>query len=148
MTQLRIVDLATAPPRRQREPGDMWRDPVADVDGREAWTIVLPMDDPRIATPGHPSFICWTTTDRSADPPHEMWTVSGTPPNITVQPSIDVMAFEPGLIVNWQRQPPVRNGSYWHGFITNGVLSPPAAASAADWRWIRMANGVTIRVRR
>jgi hypothetical protein len=45
-----------------------------------------------------------------------MWEVSGTPPLITVSPSIDVCRFV-------QRDGEwVRDGSYWHGWIRAGEL--------------------------
>lgn len=109
---LRIVD----PFPENPEPGMMWRYTDGDKDGREAWWIVLPDTHPDIGTPGHPSRLAWRTTDRASDPPHEMWDISGEPPNITVTPSIDVVRT-----VNQDGQW-VRDGSYWHGFITNGEL--------------------------
>ena len=107
---LRIV---TPPPRSLgavRSPGMMWRYPPGDVPGRECWWIVLPNAYP---DPGGYMEISWRTTDRASSPPHEMWDVSGTPPALTVTPSIDVERWLPSG---------TREGSYWHGFITNGEL--------------------------
>ena len=94
----------------------MWRCPNEDEDGRECWWIVLPLTHPDLGQPGHPSTLAWRTTDRASDPPHAMWDVSGTPPNISVGPSIDVLRFVKRGD-EW-----VREGSYWHGYITNGEL--------------------------
>ena len=112
---LRIVDVS---PERPREPGMCWRYTEGDVPGRECWWIVLP--DPRglTGTPGCVSEVSWRTTDRATDPPHEMWDVTGTPPALTVSPSIDVECWR---VVNGES---VRDGSYWHGWIRNGVLEP------------------------
>lgn len=109
---LRVVD----PFPEVREPGMMWRYPEGDEDGREAWWVILPNAHPDLGTPGHPSQLSWRTTDRASDPPHDMWAISGEPPNITVTPSIDVLRFVK------QGDQWVRDGSYWHGFITNGEL--------------------------
>ena len=104
---LRLVD----PFPELREPGMMWRYLSGDTEGRECWWIVLP-SHPDLGTWGHPSQINWRTTDRASAPPHDMWVVTGTPPLITVTPSIDVLRFVGGA----------REGSYWHGFITDGEL--------------------------
>lgn len=112
MTKLRIVSPF---PERPREPGMMWRYPDGDAAGRECWWIVLPSNYP-LNVPGAPSEVSWRTTDLASKPPHEMWSVSGTPPYLTVTPSIDV---ERWLVRDDQS---VRDGSYWHGFITNGEL--------------------------
>lgn len=40
------------------------------------------------------------------DPPHDYWTRTGEPPMVTVMPSINV------------------NEGEWHGFVTDGVLTP------------------------
>jgi len=83
----------------------MWRQPDCDLPDREAWFIVLPN-----CAGG------WTTTDRAAIRRNDgtidrltnegpLWTVTGTPPLITVTPSIDA-------------------GPEWHGWITNGVMAP------------------------
>lgn len=93
-----------------REPGLMWRYPPGDVPGRECWWIVLPNRKP---DPGGYMEISWRTTDRASSPPHGMWDVTGSPPVITVTPSIDVECWRPDG---------TRDGSYWHGFITNGEL--------------------------
>lgn len=110
---LRVVD----PFPEEREPGMMWRYADGDVDGLESWWVVLPSDHPDIGMPGHPSRISWRTTDRASDPPHERWNVSGVPPLITVTPSIDVIRTV-RRDDEW-----VREGSYWHGFITNGEMA-------------------------
>jgi hypothetical protein len=104
---LRIVG---KPPEDGREPGLMWRYPPGDEAGRECWWIVLPN------TRGDSTEVSWRTTDRASDPPHEMWEVSGTPPLLTVSPSIDVEFWR---MADGQ---PVRDGSYWHGWIRNGEL--------------------------
>jgi hypothetical protein len=92
----------------------MWRAPSDDEDGRECWWIVLPDTHPEIGIPGNPSEITWRTTERAFSEPHQMWDVSGTPPRITVSPSIDVMRF---VVRNGQS---LREGSYWHGHIRDG----------------------------
>jgi hypothetical protein len=80
-------------------PGDCWRLPERDEVDRECWVIVLPNDAG-----------VWTTTDRApADggPDHGVtsrWNVTGTPPDLTVDPSINA---EPA----------------WHGSISGGVMS-------------------------
>jgi hypothetical protein len=51
-----------------------------------------------------------------------MWEVSGVPPNLTVSPSIDVMRFVLVDINSEGFGKSVRDGSYWHGFITNGEI--------------------------
>jgi hypothetical protein len=94
----------------------VWRYAAGDEEGRECWWIELPMIDARLGTPGHPIRISWRTTDRESNPPHAMWNVSGTPPLLTVTPSIDVECW---VVRDGQS---VRDGSYWHGFITNGEL--------------------------
>ena len=116
MTALRIVD--PFPPYETREAGMMWRYPDGDIDGRECWWIILPPSAEQ-GTPGHPGQLSWCTTDRASDPPHELWGVTGTPPLITVTPSIDILRFVVGPDGKH-----VRDGSYWHGFITNGELTP------------------------
>lgn len=104
MIPLRIVEKF---PVEQREPGMMW-------EHEDGWWIMLP-SHPDIGTPGHPGDLSWRTTDRSSD--GQLWAVSGVAPLLTVTPSIDV--------VRYVRGPDglhVREGSYWHGFITNGFL--------------------------
>jgi hypothetical protein len=118
VTALRIVD---KPPWGDREVGMMWRYPSGDEGGRECWWVVLPMTHPDIGKPGHPGEISWRTTDRASTAPHQMWGVTGTPPVITVTPSLDVCRFVKGPVVDG-KQTYVREGSYWHGFITNGEL--------------------------
>jgi hypothetical protein len=95
-----------------REPGMMWRYPPGDIPGRESWWIVLP------GAAGEYMEISWRTTDRASDPPHEMWDVTGTPPLITVTPSIDI---ERWVVRDGQS---VREGSYWHGWLRDGFLEP------------------------
>lgn len=76
----------------------MWRLPDSDIEGLEAWFIVLPN-----GAGG------WTTTDtssiRGSKERGPRWTVTGTPPNITVSPSIDA-------------------SPEWHGWIRDGVMEP------------------------
>lgn len=108
---LRIVG---KPPAGDCEPGMMWRYPPDDTGSRECWWIVLPNTKPR--APGYCTEVSWRTTDRASSPPHEMWQVTGTPPLLTVTPSIDVECW---VLRDGQS---VREGSYWHGFITNGEL--------------------------
>lgn len=96
----------------------MWRTPAGDEAGRECWWIMLPMEHPELGVPGHPSRLCWLTTDRASEPPHQMWDVSGTPPLITVSPSIDVLRYVK------RGDEFVREGSYWHGWIRDGIMSP------------------------
>lgn len=92
---MRIPLCIVEPYPEVEEPGMMWRDPTADVPGRENWYIVLPEG------------YWWHTTAggwKSGEKPCG-WEVSGIPPNITVTPSIFC-------------DPP--NG--WHGWITNGEI--------------------------
>ena len=93
MTRLRIVTRPQPLGRCELEPGDMWRDPDMDVDGVEAWAIVLP---------NHAGMF-YTTQSAELGPGlgRFRWTVTGTPPEITVEPSINA---EPA----------------WHGRITAG----------------------------
>lgn len=118
--KLRIVEPF---PERPREAGMMWRYPDGDAEGRECWWIVLPRH-PDMGTPGHPGEISWRTTDRASDPPHLMWDVSGVAPNLTVTPSIDVLRFveNPAHASDPAQPSHIRDGSYWHGFITAGEL--------------------------
>jgi hypothetical protein len=104
---LRIID-NHAPGRTPRvtpdgvEPGDMWRCPEGDVPGRECWCIALPEHSG-----------VWRTTESVAGETAPGWGVSGDPPLITVTPSIDASArFNDGSVRGW------------HGFITNGVMTP------------------------
>ena len=48
---------------------------------------------------------CWHTNE-PATGTDQLWTVTGTPPKITVTPSINV------------------GPEIWHGFITDGVMTP------------------------
>jgi len=48
---------------------------------------------------------CWHTNEQATGT-DQFWTVTGDPPKITVQPSINV------------------GPELWHGNITNGVMSP------------------------
>lgn len=103
--KLRLVDPPTeCSPRAYAalhgEPGDCFRWPDYDADGREAWCIVLPNGAG-----------IWATTTRSTDPPHELWDVSGEPPNLTVHPSINA-GDDSGRPGNW------------HGWIKNGEMAP------------------------
>ena len=109
---LRIVE--PFPDRELREPGMMWRYPDGDIDGEECWWIILPAH-PEIGTPGHPGELSWRTTQVAGD--GNRWTVTGTAPLLTVTPSIDVVRFVRGA-----DGAHVRDGSYWHGFITDGQL--------------------------
>lgn len=101
-TRLRIVE--PFPNVEDREPGMMW--PY-----QGGWWIILP-NHPDIGTPGHPYELSWRTTDKASD--GQEWQVTGTAPNLTVSPSIDVLRFVDGE----------RKGSYWHGWITDGVMEP------------------------
>ena len=75
------------------DPGDMWHEPELDGEHGECWAVVLP--NGRI----------WRTNVSGSD---GYWTVTGTPPQITVSPSIN------------DTDP--RGG--WHGFIRNGEMDP------------------------
>jgi hypothetical protein len=108
---LRIVEFRD---RDYLEPGMMWRYPSGDTPDRKCWWIVLPNTKPLL--PGYASQIAWMTTDRASKPPHEMWEVTGEAPNLTVSPSIDVECWV------MKDGEPVREGSYWHGWIKNGIL--------------------------
>jgi len=44
-----------------------------------------------------------------SDPPYGKWTRTGEPPNVTVNPSLNVNEGNPGA---------------WHGWLQNGVLAP------------------------
>jgi hypothetical protein len=79
--------------------GSMWRFPDGDREGRECWCVVLPN-----------AAGIWQTTEHSSEPGNNrygtgpMWEVTGEPPNITVNPSID--------------------SPNWHGWIRNGICEP------------------------
>ena len=107
---LRIVE----PFPEQEEPGMMWRYPANDLPDRECWWVVLPNTKP--AAPGYATHIAWLTTDKASEPPHQMWDVTGTPPMITANPSIDAECWimRDGELV--------REGSYWHGWIKEGMI--------------------------
>lgn len=77
-------------------PGSMWRDPDMDREGREAWAVVLP------------NGALWYTTDTADGHDGFGWEVTGTPPRITVNPSID--DADPH--------------NPWHGWIRDGVMTP------------------------
>jgi hypothetical protein len=110
---LKIVD--PFPEYALRTAGMMWRYVDGDVPGRECWWIILP-PSPDQGKPGHPGQLSWRTTDKASAPPHQMWNVSGIPPKITVTPSIDILRYV-DKNGKW-----VREGSYWHGFITAGEI--------------------------
>ena len=116
MADIPLFILEGWPDVDKRTPGAMWRYQECDEPGRESWWIVLPNDHPDLGTPGHPGRLAWRTTDRAWEPPHQQWEVTGTAPLLTVRPSIDVvrMVFKDDA---W-----VREGSYWHGYITAGIL--------------------------
>jgi hypothetical protein len=75
----------------------MFRWSAFDVEGRECWCISLP----------NKAGLWWTTYE--ADGSGQMWGVTGEPPNLTVNPSI-----------NAGDGPGPHN---WHGWITDGVMS-------------------------
>jgi Family of unknown function (DUF6527) len=78
-------------------PGAMWRYPVLDADNRECWVIVLP----------NRAGIWWTTYKATNG---GLWTVTGEPPRLTVQPSINAGdGAGPGN---------------WHGWVKDGVMTP------------------------
>lgn len=110
-----LVIVDPFPPYEMRQPGMMWRYESGDIPGRLCWWIILP-NHPDNGTPGHPGQNSWRTTDRASDPPHKFWNVSGEAPNLTVTPSIDILRFVQ------KDGKSVREGSYWHGFITDGYL--------------------------
>lgn len=120
---LRVLDHAVS--RAEAKPGDCWRYSEGDAEGRECWWIMLPDTSGDVGTPSHPGALSWRTTDRASDPPHEMWNVSGEPPNLTVTPSIDILRFvrNPAYVEGGDQPMHIREGSYFHGFITNGVIS-------------------------
>jgi hypothetical protein len=82
------------------DPGAMWRIPDWDKDGRECWAIVLP----------NRAGIWWTTYRAGNNTDGPLWEVTGEPPNITVNPSI-----------NAGDGPGPHN---WHGWIKDGVMTP------------------------
>lgn len=110
-----LVIVDPFPPYEERVAGMMWRYNTGDFRNRKCWWIILP-PHPDLGTPGHPGQSSWRTTDRASDPPHKMWEVKGVAPNLTVTPSIDVLRF----VVKDGKS--VREGSYWHGWITDGYL--------------------------
>lgn len=82
------------------DPGAMWRVPEWDKDGRECWAIALP----------NRAGIWWTTYRAGDNTNGPLWDVTGEPPNITVKPSINAGEND------------TPHG--WHGFITDGVMTP------------------------
>jgi Family of unknown function (DUF6527) len=99
---LRIVDRPVPPdgPRLARAfpgtglalaAGDMWHEPELDGERGECWAVVLP--DGRV----------WRTTVSGSD---GYWDVTGTPPALTVSPSINDTSPRGG----------------WHGWIRDGEL--------------------------
>lgn len=115
MDPIPLVICQEKPPYGKRVPGEMWRSESSDIPGRECWWIELPNSKP--SGPGYASEITWRTTDRASSPPHELWEVTGEPPYITVSPSIDVECW-----VN-RNGVPVREGSYFHGWIKDGFIT-------------------------
>ena len=99
-TPLRIIESPKGGAWDALQPGDMWRDPGQDAHGREAWMILLPSAAPDGKYNQGLNLWCTVTQDEG-----KLWTVTGTPPNITVKPSINVVGD-------------------WHGWITNGEMSP------------------------
>lgn len=87
---LRIIE-RPRPGEDEIQPGDMWRYPEGDEDGIECWAIYLPNQGGT-----------WCTTDREGGTGHR-WEVTGTPPRITVRPSLNALG-------------------HWHGWITDGVM--------------------------
>ena len=83
------------------DPGAMWREPDWDVDGREGWAIVLP---------NHAGLFYTTMRAPDAEGKRILWDVTGTPPRITVSPSINA-GDNPGV-------------GNWHGHINDGVMTP------------------------
>lgn len=73
--------------------GDMWHEPELDGEHGECWAIVLP--NGRV----------WRTNVSGSD---GYWEVTGTPPHITVSPSINDTSPRGG----------------WHGWIRNGEMEP------------------------
>lgn len=109
--------------RDEAQPGDCWR-------YGDAWWIILPDTSGDVGTPGHPGILSWRTTDRASDPPHLPWDVTGVPPALTVTPSIDILRFVRNPAYDWDKKPEeqpgvpshFREGSYFHGFITDGMI--------------------------
>lgn len=105
-TPLRIIDTPPAGTSYyDPEPGDMWLCPNAggshDVEGRDpCWCIRLPGGG-----------YVFHTNMESSNENEGLWDVSGVPPRITVKPSINV------------------GPEIWHGWITDGALSPDADSS-------------------
>lgn len=90
---------------------DCWQEGGAPNIGAMAWRRheVEPYDpNPRpmphlgVMTPA--GLVCLDCPD--TDPPHGHWTRTGEPPDVSVTPSLNV------------------NNDEWHGWLTNGVLSP------------------------
>ena len=100
-TPLRIIE-APPPPSYSfwdTQPGDMWPCHIEDhssIPGRApCWIVRLP-----------DGAAWWHTNALPTSGGGSYWTVTGEPPNITVQPSINV------------------GPEIWHGHITNGELVP------------------------
>jgi hypothetical protein len=95
---LRIIDPPLDFDWWTAKPGDMWPCPTAGemhaVEGRAPCWIIRLPDRAWV----------WHTNERATDAGY--WTITGEPPNITVTPSINV------------------GPEIWHGFITNGYLTP------------------------
>ena|SRR6202035_531570 len=98
-TNLRVIDTPKGwmpsnwyPPDNV-EGGDCWRQPELDQPDRESWGIMLPNKAG-----------VWFTTDRSGGD-RNLWEVTGIPPNLTVNPSIN-------------------SAPHWHGWIQNGIMIP------------------------
>jgi hypothetical protein len=90
---------------------DLWRDDGSNNVGAMIWRhhkVDEHDSDPRpfphlgVVTPA--GLVCLDCPE--SDPPYGKWTRTGEPPNITVTPSLNV------------------NNDTWHGFLTDGVLTP------------------------
>lgn len=98
-TEVRLY-LLTEPPASidDWQPGMMWPSELLDEDGA-GYSIVLCR---HTYANGHSHPIVWHTKETTDD--GKRWDVTGKPPNITVNPSINVIGI-------------------WHGWIRNGALS-------------------------
>lgn len=90
---------------------DCWQDGGKPNVGAMAWrrhevesydTAPRPMPHLGVMTPA--GLVCLDCPD--TDPPHGHWTLTGEPPTVTVTPSLNV------------------NNDQWHGWLTNGELTP------------------------